>query len=68
VINFDIPRSAETTCTASGAPAAPAWTGEAIRWSRPRTRGARAIERLIKKHIERVLVPGFQPSTGRWRR
>jgi hypothetical protein len=23
-----------------------------------------AIERLIKKHIERVLVPGFQPNAG----
>jgi superfamily II DNA/RNA helicase len=40
-------------------------TGEAISLMAPEDHESlAAIERLIKKHIERVLVPGFQPNTG----
>src|SRR6202007_2956581 len=65
VINFDVPHSPEDYVHRIGRTGRAGLTGEAISLVAPEDHEAlAAIERLIKKHIERVLVPGFQPSTG----
>jgi len=65
VINFDIPRSPEDYVHRIGRTGRAGLTGEAISLVAPEDHEPlAAIERLIKKHIERVLVPGFQPNAG----
>ena len=65
VINFDIPRSPEDYVHRIGRTGRAGLTGEAISLMAPEDHESlAAIERLIKKHIERVLVPGFQPNAG----
>src|SRR5262249_49281417 len=63
VINFDVPHSPEAylhRCRRTGRAGLP---GGATSVAAPQDMEARAaVERLIKKRIERVLVPGFQPS------
>jgi ATP-dependent RNA helicase RhlE len=63
VINFDVPHSSEDYVHRIGRTGRAGLTGEAISLVAPEDMEAiAAIERLIKKRIERVLVPGFQPS------
>jgi ATP-dependent RNA helicase RhlE len=63
VINFDVPHSPEDYVHRSGRTGRAGLPGEAISLVAPQDMDAiAAIERLIKKRIERVLVPGFQPS------
>jgi ATP-dependent RNA helicase RhlE len=63
VINFDVPHSPEDYVHRIGRTGRAGLPGEAISLVAPQDMEAMAaIERLIKKHIERVLVPGFQPS------
>jgi ATP-dependent RNA helicase RhlE len=63
VINFDVPHSPEDYVHRIGRTGRAGLTGEAISLVAPQDQDAvAAIERLIKKRIERVLVPGFQPS------
>ena len=63
VINFDVPHSPEDYVHRIGRTGRAGLTGEAISLVAPQDQeGVAAIERLIKKRIERVLVPGFQPS------
>jgi ATP-dependent RNA helicase RhlE len=63
VINFDVPHSPEDYVHRIGRTGRAGLTGEAISLVAPQDQeGIAAIERLIKKRIERVLVPGFQPS------
>jgi ATP-dependent RNA helicase RhlE len=63
VINFDVPHSPEDYVHRIGRTGRAGLTGEAISLVAPQDMDAvAAIERLIKKRIERVLVPGFQPS------
>jgi ATP-dependent RNA helicase RhlE len=63
VINFDVPHSPEDYVHRIGRTGRAGLTGEAISLVAPQDHDAMAaIERLIKKRIERVLVPGFQPS------
>jgi ATP-dependent RNA helicase RhlE len=65
VINFDIPRSPEDYVHRIGRTGRAGLTGEAISLVSPEDHESlAAIERLIKKKIEKVLVPSFQPSTG----
>jgi ATP-dependent RNA helicase RhlE len=65
VINFDIPHSPEDYVHRIGRTGRAGLTGEAISLIAPEDMEALgAIEKLIKKRIERVLVPGFQPNTG----
>jgi ATP-dependent RNA helicase RhlE len=65
VINFDLPRSPEDYVHRIGRTGRAGLTGEAISLMAPEDHESfAAIERLIKKHIERVLVPGFQPNAG----
>jgi ATP-dependent RNA helicase RhlE len=65
VINFDIPHSPEDYVHRIGRTGRAGLTGEAISLVAPQDMEAlAAIERLIKKKIERVLVPGFQPDGG----
>ncbi|HYL90292.1 MAG TPA: DEAD/DEAH box helicase [Burkholderiales bacterium] len=62
VINFDVPHSPEDYVHRIGRTGRAGLTGEAISLVAPQDHDAMAaIERLIKKRIERVLVPGFQP-------
>ena len=62
VINFDMPHSPEDYVHRIGRTGRAGLTGEAISLVAPQDHEAmEAIERLIKKRIERVLVPGFQP-------
>jgi ATP-dependent RNA helicase RhlE len=62
VINFDVPHSSEDYVHRIGRTGRAGLTGEAISLVAPEDMEAiAAIERLIKKRIERVLVPGFQP-------
>jgi ATP-dependent RNA helicase RhlE len=64
VINFDVPHSPEDYVHRIGRTGRAGLTGEAISLVAPQDMDAlAAIERLIKKRIERVLVPGFQ-ATG----
>ncbi|MGQ0545405.1 MAG: DEAD/DEAH box helicase [Betaproteobacteria bacterium] len=63
VINFDVPHSPEDYVHRIGRTGRAGLTGEAISLVAPEDMEAlAAIERLIKKRIERVLVPSFQPS------
>jgi ATP-dependent RNA helicase RhlE len=63
VINFDIPRSPEDYVHRIGRTGRAGLTGEAISLVAPGDLEALgAIERLIRKRIERVLVPGFEPD------
>jgi ATP-dependent RNA helicase RhlE len=63
VINFDIPHSPEDYVHRIGRTGRAGLPGEAISLVAPQDHEAMAaIERLIKKRIERVLVPGFEPS------
>ena len=63
VINFDVPHSPEDYVHRIGRTGRAGLTGEAISLVAPEDmESLAAIERLIKKRIERVLVPGFQPS------
>jgi ATP-dependent RNA helicase RhlE len=65
VINFDVPHSPEDYVHRIGRTGRAGLTGEAISLVSPEDHeGISAIEKLIKKRIERVLVPGFGPSTG----
>ena len=63
VINFDVPHSPEDYVHRIGRTGRAGLTGEAISLVSPEdTESMAAIERLIKKKIERVLVAGFQPG------
>jgi len=63
VINFDVPHSPEDYVHRIGRTGRAGLTGEAISLVAPEDmESLGAIERLIKKRIERVLVPGFGPS------
>jgi ATP-dependent RNA helicase RhlE len=63
VINFDVPRSPEDYVHRIGRTGRAGLTGEAISLVSPEDHDAVAgIEKLIKKRIERALVPGFQPG------
>jgi ATP-dependent RNA helicase RhlE len=65
VINFDIPHSPEDYVHRIGRTGRAGLTGEAISLVAPPDMEAlAAIERLIRKTIDRVLVPGFQPDGG----
>jgi ATP-dependent RNA helicase RhlE len=65
VINFDIPHSPEDYVHRIGRTGRAGATGEAISLVAPQDLDAlAAIERLIKRKIERVLVPGFNPDGG----
>jgi ATP-dependent RNA helicase RhlE len=65
VINFDIPHSPEDYVHRIGRTGRAGMTGEAISLVAPDDAEAlAAIEKLIKKRIERILVPGFEPNTG----
>ena len=65
VINFDIPHSPEDYVHRIGRTGRAGLTGEAISLVAPDDAEAlAAIEKLINKKLERVLVPGFEPSTG----
>ena len=63
VINFDVPHSPEDYVHRIGRTGRAGLPGEAISLVAPQDLEAMAaIERLIKKRIERVLIPGFGPS------
>jgi len=63
VINFDVPHSPEDYVHRIGRTGRAGLTGEAISLVAPEDmESVAAIEKLIKKRIERVLVPGFQPN------
>jgi ATP-dependent RNA helicase RhlE len=63
VINFDVPHSPEDYVHRIGRTGRAGLTGEAISLVAPQDHEAMAaIERLIKKRIERQLVPGFEGS------
>jgi ATP-dependent RNA helicase RhlE len=65
VINFDVPHSPEDYVHRIGRTGRAGLTGEAISLVAPEDMEAvAAIEKLIKKRIERVLVAGFQPNAG----
>jgi ATP-dependent RNA helicase RhlE len=65
VINFDVPHSPEDYVHRIGRTGRAGLTGEAISLVSPEDMEAlAAIEKLLKRRIERVLVPGFQPNTG----
>jgi ATP-dependent RNA helicase RhlE len=65
VINFDVPHSPEDYVHRIGRTGRAGLGGEAISLVAPQDLEALgAIERLIKKQIDRVLVPGFQPDGG----
>jgi ATP-dependent RNA helicase RhlE len=63
VINFDVPHSPEDYVHRIGRTGRAGLTGEAISLVAPQDMDAiAAIEKLIRKRIERALVPGFGPS------
>ena len=63
VINFDVPHSPEDYIHRIGRTGRAGLTGEAISLVSPEDADAiSAIERLIKRPLERVLVAGFQPN------
>jgi len=65
VINFDIPHSPEDYVHRIGRTGRAGLTGEAISLVAPEDRDAlAAIEKLIGRTLERVLVPGFEPNAG----
>jgi ATP-dependent RNA helicase RhlE len=65
VINFDIPRSPEDYVHRIGRTGRAGLPGEAISLVAPEDQEAlEAIEKLIGRRIERVLVPGFEPGAA----
>jgi len=65
VINFDIPRSPEDYVHRIGRTGRAGLTGEAISLVAPEDlESLAAIEKLIRKKIERVLIAGFEPDGG----
>jgi len=63
VINFDVPHSPEDYVHRIGRTGRAGLTGEAISLVAPQDHDAiAAVERLIKKRIDRVLVPSFEGS------
>jgi len=63
VVNFDVPHSPEDYVHRIGRTGRAGLAGEAISLVAPQDMEAMAaIERLIKKRIERVLIPSFEPS------
>ena len=65
VINFDIPHSPEDYIHRIGRTGRAGTTGEAISLVSPDDlEDLAAIEKLIKKKIERVLVPGYEPDAA----
>jgi ATP-dependent RNA helicase RhlE len=65
VINFDVPHSPEDYVHRIGRTGRAGLTGEAISLVAPDDlESLAAIEKLIKKRIERVLIPGFEPDPG----
>jgi len=65
VINFDIPHSPEDYVHRIGRTGRAGIAGEAISLVAPEDRDSLgAIEKLIGRAIERVLVPGFEPNAG----
>ncbi|HEX5091086.1 MAG TPA: DEAD/DEAH box helicase [Burkholderiales bacterium] len=65
VINFDIPHSPEDYVHRIGRTGRAGLTGEAISLVATQDLEAlAAIERLIKRKIDRTLVPGFEPDRG----
>src|SRR5687767_8188225 len=63
VINFDVPHSPEDYVHRIGRTGRAGLTGEAISLVAPEDlESLAAIEKLIKRKIERVLIPGFGPS------
>jgi ATP-dependent RNA helicase RhlE len=65
VINFDVPHSPEDYVHRIGRTGRAGLTGEAISLVAPEDHESlAAIEKLINKHIERVLVAGFAPNVG----
>jgi ATP-dependent RNA helicase RhlE len=63
VINFDVPHSPEDYVHRIGRTGRAGMAGEAISLVAPEDMDAlAAIERLIKRKIDKVLVPSFQPS------
>jgi ATP-dependent RNA helicase RhlE len=65
VINFDIPHSPEDYVHRIGRTGRAGLTGEAISLVSPEdAEYLAAIEKLINKKLERVLVAGFEPSAG----
>jgi ATP-dependent RNA helicase RhlE len=65
VINFDIPNSPEDYIHRIGRTGRAGLTGEAISLVAPEDSEAlAAIEKLIKKKLERALVAGFEPNAG----
>ncbi len=65
VINFDIPHSPEDYVHRIGRTGRAGLTGEAISLVSPEDHESlAAIEKLIKRKIEQVLVTGFEPNAG----
>jgi superfamily II DNA/RNA helicase len=65
VINFDVPHSPEDYVHRIGRTGRAGMKGEAISLVAPEDmESLAAIEKLIRKRIERVLVPGFEPNAG----
>ena len=65
VINFDIPHSPEDYVHRIGRTGRAGQTGEAISLVAPDDLEAlAAIERLIRRKLERALIPGFEPDGG----
>jgi ATP-dependent RNA helicase RhlE len=65
VINFDIPHSPEDYVHRIGRTGRAGLAGEAISLVAPEDRDAlAAIEKLVGRTIERVLMPGFEPNAG----
>ena len=65
VINFDVPHSPEDYVHRIGRTGRAGMTGEAISLVAPDDHEKlAAIEKLIKRKLERVLVPGFAPDGG----
>jgi ATP-dependent RNA helicase RhlE len=65
VINFDVPHSSEDYVHRIGRTGRAGLAGEAISLVAPEEQEAlAAIEKLIRKKIERILVPGFEPSAA----
>ena len=65
VINFDVPHSPEDYVHRIGRTGRAGMAGEAISLVAPDDQEKlAAIEKLIKRKIERVLVPGFAPDGG----
>jgi len=65
VINFDVPHTPEDYVHRIGRTGRAGLTGEAISLVAPDDREKlAAIEKLIRRSIERVLVPGFEPGAA----